>query len=579
MLKKYVFVGLILTLAYIDASAQEQIKPEKKTFTAPNGRFYINQQLPVYFRLFTSENPNTPSFLLKSEVTPEMVNPASFRTEGPNTIKITTYIDPNSKSQKPVNLDIYVDGSAPQSKAVTSGVVPYVFGGDSIFGPGLKIELTSKDAYSGVERIFYSINGEAYKEYANTTIDFSGEGKYILRYYAVDNVGNVENPKLVKFSIDLTPPKTSLKVNGIRVGDAISNSTTFTLNGLDVSSNIKNTYYKFDNSEFCIYTSTISPSALKDGPHTLVFYSMDNVGNAENKTNPENKLSFIIDRTAPELETKIEGEQYKAPGDMLFISNETKIIANAKDDLVGLETLAYSVNDEPEKRYAEPLQFPNKGQYRVAFNSLDKLGNQKKKTISFYVDNGTPNTGLKLGKPQVFSNDILNIKSETEITLFTANYDSGIRETKYTIDGGEPIVYKNPIKIAQEGKHIIKYWSINNVNGIEKQKTTRVAVDMTAPTIAYSFDVEPTKKTDTNGKPISCLPKGSRFILDVKDNLSGVKSIMFTVNGMTTRDYKQTSDEDWKQMFNQEIVYSIKVTATDFLDNMSSVSFDFLITK
>ena len=579
MLKKYFIIGFIFIIANMEVFAQEQVNPEKKTYTAPNGRFYINQQLPVYFRLFTSENPNSPSYLLKSEVTPEMVNPATFRVEGPNTIKITTYIDPSSKSQKPVNLDVYVDGSAPQSKAVTSGVVPYVFGSDSIFGPGLKIELTAKDAYSGVDKIYYSINGEGYKVYANSTIDFSAEGKYVLKFYSVDNVGNVEKPRVIKFTIDVTPPKTTLKINGVRVGDAISNSSSFTLSALDVGSNIKNTYYKFDNAEFCTYSATITPSSLKDGEHTLTFYSMDNVGNAENKANPENKLTFVLDRTAPELEVKLEGEQYKAPGDMLFISNNTKVIANTKDNLVGVETFAYSINGEPEKPYTEPLQFANKGQYSVSVNSMDKLGNQKKKSISFYVDNGTPNTGIKLGKPQVFANDNLNIKSESEITLFTTNYDSGIRETKYTIDGEEPIVYKAPIKLTKEGLHTIKYWSINNVNGIEKQKTTKVVVDNSAPTINYKFSTEPTKKEDTNGKMVNCLPKGSRFFLDVKDNYSGVKSITFSINGMTAKDYKQVSDEEWTTLFNQEIIYNVKVSSTDFLDNSSTISFDFLITK
>ncbi len=62
------------------------------------------------------------------------------------------------------------------------------------------IEITSVDR-SGVRNIIYSINGSSCKLYEQP-IEVIQSGLYRLKYYAIDDIGNVEIPKVVRFSIN-----------------------------------------------------------------------------------------------------------------------------------------------------------------------------------------------------------------------------------------------------------------------------------------------------------------------------------------------------------------------------------------
>ncbi|HHP7241151.1 MAG TPA: OmpL47-type beta-barrel domain-containing protein [Cyclobacteriaceae bacterium] len=62
------------------------------------------------------------------------------------------------------------------------------------------IEITSVDR-SGVRNIIYSINDSSCKLYEEP-IEVSQSGLYRLKYYAIDDIGNVEIPKVVRFSIN-----------------------------------------------------------------------------------------------------------------------------------------------------------------------------------------------------------------------------------------------------------------------------------------------------------------------------------------------------------------------------------------
>ncbi len=71
----------------------------------------------------------------------------------------------------------------------------------------VSIELDSIDVISGVNKIYYSINSENYLPYFDK-IYFNQEGEYILKFYAVDNVGNRSDLQIEKIKI----PKKKIKV-------------------------------------------------------------------------------------------------------------------------------------------------------------------------------------------------------------------------------------------------------------------------------------------------------------------------------------------------------------------------------
>ena len=69
------------------------------------------------------------------------------------------------------------------------------------------IALSASDAGSGVAATYYTVNGGA--QTAGTTVALSGAGTYTVRFWSVDNAGNVETAKTVTVTITasvVTPP-------------------------------------------------------------------------------------------------------------------------------------------------------------------------------------------------------------------------------------------------------------------------------------------------------------------------------------------------------------------------------------
>lgn len=73
---------------------------------------------------------------------------------------------------------------------------------------GDSIALTATDD-SGTATIYYSINDADFQKYAGR-INFGQDGPYVLRYYAIDEVGNREAMRQARFLVDRHPPVTQM---------------------------------------------------------------------------------------------------------------------------------------------------------------------------------------------------------------------------------------------------------------------------------------------------------------------------------------------------------------------------------
>jgi hypothetical protein len=73
----------------------------------------------------------------------------------------------------------------------------------------VNVLLTATDTESGVDQIFYKIDGGVWSEYS-LPIALSDDGIHQVSYYAVDRAGNVELTKTANISIDQTPPTITL---------------------------------------------------------------------------------------------------------------------------------------------------------------------------------------------------------------------------------------------------------------------------------------------------------------------------------------------------------------------------------
>jgi hypothetical protein len=197
LLKKIRFICCALLLT-TGITAQNQTNHPQKMYRNKDGRLFANKHQPMYLMLSTSPGTEGNVETLKSETCPKYANPFYFDSEGLNTIRTPSQVDPETKQLvypvADVVFEVYADGIAPNTKARFANAKKHIRNDSIFYGAGLQIKLSAYDKTSGLDKTFYSINGEPFK-LSEGVINISDENHYTLKYYSVDNVGNVEKTK------------------------------------------------------------------------------------------------------------------------------------------------------------------------------------------------------------------------------------------------------------------------------------------------------------------------------------------------------------------------------------------------
>ncbi len=583
---KFNLTVLFLTFFAASMFAQQPLQHEKRWYVAPDSTFYINWELPIYLRLATSPDPNAPTHLLQSKTSPQYSNPMYFE-KGYNTIRSPWRIDPKTRQvilpKTDVVFDIYADADAPVTRATYKEAPRFYKGGTLYYGKGLVVSLKSKDALSGVEKTYYSVNGENFKEYTKN-FELDKEGEYSVKYYAADNVGNAEKVKEDKFVVDVTAPKSTLELSGDFKGNKISPRTKIILSSTDDLSGVKHTYYSIDGQPAKIYTKPISAAFLSDGEHSFIFYAIDNVNNNNmDDNNLDNTLTLkknlISDSKAPETSIKINGDYYK--GKYEYVSERSKVELSATDKPSGVLAIQYGIDRTINTTYSEPFALPNKkGIHTVNYNALDELNNTAKvKTHFYYMDNVAPTTGITYKYPQFFNRDTLFINKNTKIKLFAGDYESGVQKIEYSIDGGNFQTYDKEFNIPSEGYHTIKFRSTDRVNNVENEKTSNCLVDNNAPNIYVNFSIESIGTDTKDGQKYNIYPTYTQLYIGATDRYSGTEKIYYSINGGPKQLYISARDIAQRKLIAKEGFYTITVTAVDKLGNESKKEVKFFIKR
>jgi hypothetical protein len=134
---------------------------------------------------------------------------------------------------------------------------------------------------------------------ADSTI--GGEGSNLSASASVkDKAGNVTNRAVDGISIDRTAPTTSADVAEPLASGWYADAVKVTLKGLDSVSGVDRTYYGVDGGDPQVYADAFDFG--QKGEHTISFWSVDQAGNAEDRTAPGHSITIKIDGIAPTIE-------------------------------------------------------------------------------------------------------------------------------------------------------------------------------------------------------------------------------------------------------------------------------------
>ncbi len=568
----------ILSFAFSPLVGQEIITHPKRIYSSPDGNLYINKDLPLYFHISTSPDNTTESFLLQSKETSEYANPMYLDTEGFNTFRSPSAVDTVTKKivypLRDVIFEIYADSEAPKTK-IAYGEVLTVIKDDKVYIGGLtSITLTCNDNHSGVQKLYYSLDSSAYKEYTEP-IEFKEQGEYILQFYAVDNVGNMEDVTYNHLILDDENPATKLEIKGDSYSDILSARSSIELIASD-EYGIKAINYSLDGGEEKIYKSSIKAAYISQGDHTLTYYSEDRLGNKEDlKT-----YNFYIDKTAPTIVEEIIGKSFIANG-REFSSGRSKLKLTTFDNKSGVKEIYYSINDEEFQLYDKPFYLTNSsGSLRIKTYAVDNVNNkstteeQNNSSSIPYIDLSGPALNYKFIGPSFALKDTMFITKTTKISLRANDAESGLNRIEYRIDDGTKQEYSEPFTISEEGTHIVQYDGYDNVDNTNFGEFS-FKVDTTGPEIFTRFSIPTNKQRIYNDSlKLDVYPSHVVLFLSATDSQIGVDKISYSIDGGKSTPYIGHIDG-----FEPEKHYQITIEVTDKLGNKNNETINFGIER
>ena len=554
--------------------AQDQLIHQKKVYISPEGRLYICKELPVYLWLSTSGEKSCEKYLLKSETSPQYSNPMYFDTEGWNTVRSPSAVDTTTKIAvyplQDIIFEVYADSKAPVTKIDFGGAYLFKKGGKNYAKTGIIMNFKSFDALSGIEGIYISINKEPYKKFSDEIV-LNEKKEYFIKYYGVDNVGNVETVKEITVVTDNSTPKSTLSFGADVYNDIFSARSSIEIKAED-ENGIQKIIYQIDDGQKITYKSPIKLALYSQGEHGLKYYSIDNVNNEESVS----EYKFYIDKTPPTIVEEIMGNSFISNG-AEYSSGRTKFKLTTFDNKAGVKEVYYSINGAEYQKYDKPFYLDNtSGNIRIKTYAVDNVNNKSvddsesnTKVDIPYIDLSGPALDHTFIGPMFISRDTVFISCKSKIKLFGKDPESGIGKIEYKINNVDMIEYKEPFSIDTEGLHTIFFTGTDNVNN-KNQSEFVVIVDKNGPEIYSRFSVVSVSKKEYEGQKIDIYPEHLVVFLSSTDYFCGYEKMFYSINGQPEILYSGLINN-----FAKGKDYIIKVRALDKLGNETNEDFIF----
>jgi hypothetical protein len=567
------FALLLLVVISHCVIAQQKPDYEMKIYISPEGRLFVNKNLPLYLWLSTSPDEDSKKFRLKSEETSKYSNPMYFDTDGYNTFRSPSAVDTSTRKAiyplQDIVFEVYADATPPVTSIAYGDNKPFLYQGKTYIRSNTQVELKASDIHSGTESINFSINGAEFSKYTSP-ISFTEEKEYVVKYYAVDNVGNDEEIKEITFIYDKTAPVSKHKINVDEHNQVISGRSKIELSAEDVGIGIRKIVYQIDEGKETTYKYPLSASWMSQGEHTLKYYAVDKVGNKETVRSH----SFYVDKSPPTIIEEVIAKTFFANGKE-FASGKAQLKLTAFDNKAGIKEIRYSINGSEYEVYEKPVfMTQSSGNMVIKTYAVDNVNNKSgsqtanQKTSIPYIDLSGPSVRHNFSQPNFTTRDTLFINSTTKIYLRAGDPEAGVNRIEYRIDGKDNLVYDKGFTIGEEGVHTVSYVGYDNVENTSSN-SFMVKVDNTGPVINHQFSTLPLNKSGT----LDQHPKYVILYLSGTDKQTGVQSISYGFGDHVTKVYSVPITGFSKG----EKKMTIK--AKDKLGNITTEELQFIITE
>jgi hypothetical protein len=578
VMNKVTSLLLLLPILSCRLQSQDAVIPEKKIYISPEGKTYVNKSQPIYIRLSSSPDKPDNSLWLKGANTAAVASPIYFLQEGRNVIMHPWAVDTTTRATiyplQNVVFEVYADGKPPKTIINYSTGKTFAKSGKVFINGRVSITLKATDELSGVENIYYSLDGRAYAVYVSP-LELNEEHEYLLSYYAADHVGNAEKPKELHIYPDLTAPQTMCEINGDRYENILSGRSKIILKAEDKGIGVDRIVYRIDSSVWHNYQQPVNAGMLEQGEHTLTYYAIDQTGNREE----EEKFIFNVDKTPPVMVQELVGKSFIAGGKE-YASGKTLIKITTFDNKAGVKDVFYSINNAAFVRYEKPF-YPEdvKGDLILRTYALDNVGNRSESTgegesVTIpYFDLSGPVISHAFTGPSFILQDTVFISAKTGIILKATDNESGISRIEYSVNGLETMPYSNAFSLEKEGLHKVDVTAYDNVENTGRAEF-EVKLDNTGPEIAAQFSIRPVGTRTLDSAVLDVYPMHTLIFLSCIDASTGCDALFYSLNATAEKKYTAPIGG-----FTESGRYKLKIRAQDKLGNESLKEISFVLEK
>jgi len=255
-------------------------------------------------------------------------------------------------------------------------------------------------------------------------------------------------------------------------------------------------FYSINNGEEIEYSE---PFAIEEeGAHTIVYYSVDQLGNRETPK----ILTVFVDNAPPDVAVSIVAP-FSKQEDVIYAAESFsyQYTINAKDDASGVSSVRYSVGeaeDAVQKHYLEPFVINSLEPVKLNIFAEDRVGNTTSQyTANIYdengnliatgdeelnivVDNTPPEVTITPDKEFFMRGDVQVASREHKFTITATDEESGVKAIYYRLgDDSRFILYTGQeISFSTNGPQKIEAIAVDNVGNTSSGTSLEFIIDL-----------------------------------------------------------------------------------------------------
>jgi hypothetical protein len=332
--------------------------------------------------------------------------------------------------------------------------------------------------------------------------------------------------------------------------------TQFSIKSIENSKYLDRIEASMDDEGFQPYSGKLNLTT--EGLHTVRFRAVDPVLN----WSPVQVFRIYMDLTPPASALSWKGPTYQNEN-TTYISPDSKLLISSEDNLSGASKSFYKFDNQEPKEFSSELSFSRyEGPLKIQVSSVDKVGNQEPwKDINFFVDNRAPETEASVQGASYRNGDVLYVHFGGQVTLGAKDQGAGVKVIEYQINNGNILPYTVALPISDK-KMVLKFRATDWVGNQEPWRNISIHQDSAPPKIALK---ENDKFINVSGKTYA--KAGFSINLDIADNESGIKSVLYSNDAKTYEPLTET-----KFTFDKPGEHTLNVRAVDQVGNMTEAN-------